>query len=159
MKIVGRINNSLVAISGLFLAVSVTFCTINALGRYLFNFYFPWADEFNIFLIVFLVFLTQPWLETRDDQLKIGVLDNMVKNGTVLRVIYVIRGIVTMAIFGVLVRYGVHVVENTYASKVVTYMLQIPRYTLYAATTAIFCWIILVWLAIIFLNKGAKLDP
>src|SRR5690606_33098602 len=105
MKIVGRINNSLVAISGLFLAVSVTFCTINALGRYLFNFYFPWADKFNIFLIVFLVFLTQPWLETRDDQLKIGVLDNMVKNGTVLRVIYVIRGIVTMAIFGVLVRY------------------------------------------------------
>ncbi|HEY8529359.1 MAG TPA: TRAP transporter small permease subunit [Paenibacillaceae bacterium] len=158
MKIVGRINNSLVAISGLFLAVSVTFCTINALGRYLFNFYFPWADEFNIFLIVFLVFLTQPWLETRDDQLKIGVLDNMVKNGTVLRVIYVIRGIVTMAIFGVLVRYGVFVVENTYASKVVTYMLQIPRYTLYAATTAIFCWIILVWLAMIFLNKGAKLD-
>ena len=159
MKIVGRINNSLVAISGLFLAVSVTLCTINTLGRYLFNFYFPWADEFNIFLIVFLVFLTQPWLETRDDQLKIGVLDNMVKNGTVLRVIYVIRGIVTMAIFGVLVRYGVFVVENTYASKVVTYMLQIPRYTLYAATTAIFCWIILVWLAMIFLNKGAKLDP
>ena len=69
------------------------------------------------FLIVFLVFLTQPWLETRDDQLKIGVLDNMVKNGTVPRVIYVIRGIVTVAIFGVLVRYGVFVVENTYASK------------------------------------------
>ena len=49
MKIVGRINNSLVAISGLFLAVSVTLCTINTLGRYLFNFYFTWADEFNIF--------------------------------------------------------------------------------------------------------------
>jgi len=159
MKIVDRINSSLVSVSALFLAVSVTFSTLNALGRYFFNFHYPWADEFNSFLIVFAVFLTQGWLERRDDQLTIGVLENVVKNRLVLRAVFVLRGIVTMAIFGIFVRYGIFMVENAYASQVVTFMLQIPRYILYAITTAIFCWIIVVWLSMILSNKGAKLEP
>jgi TRAP-type C4-dicarboxylate transport system permease small subunit len=108
--------------------------------------------------VVILVFLVQPWLEAADEQLTIGILGSRLKNEALKKVIFIVRGIITVVIFYYLVQFGIYVAEKAYVNKTVTYVLQFPRYILYAITTGIFGLVILEWLAVIFVNKGEKIS-
>ena len=157
-RIIRKINLATGTVAGVFLGISVFFATINAFVRYGLGSSFPWAEEFCTYLVVILVFLVQPWLEAADEQLTIGILGSRLKNEALKKVIFIVRGIITVVIFYYLVQFGIYVAEKAYVNKTVTYVLQFPRYILYAITTGIFGLVIVEWLAVIFLNKGEKIS-
>lgn len=158
MELIRKVNAVIGTVAGVFLGISVFFATINAFVRYGLGSSFPWAEEFCTYLVVILVFLVQPWLESTDEQLSIGILNSKLKNEKVRKAIFVFRGIITVIIFYFLVKFGIYVIEKAYISKTVTYVLQIPRYILYAITTCIFGLVIVEWLAVILFNKGEKIS-
>lgn len=158
MKVINKLNVLLFILSGCFIGISTFVASINGILRYSINFNFPWAEELCTYLVVIMVFMMQPYLETRDEQLCIGFLSAKLKNPLVKKAIFIFRGLITIFILGLLVKYGIAVVERTYETKAVTYMLQIPRYLLYAITTGSFILVILGWLGVILLNKGEKVS-
>lgn len=140
---------------GCVLAASVLAC-INVFSRKCFNHSFSWAEELCTYVCTLVVFLVFAWLETEDQQLCIDLITSTVKNKTVLLVLYVLRGLVTLVVTALLIKYGIDATATAFQLGTCTYVLKIPRFAMYCVVVFGYICVMLGWLSVIFLNKGRK---
>ncbi len=160
-KIVGvlkRLYNALGMFGGFMLAVSTFLAALNAILRYGFKAGMPWSEEVCTYLCILLTFLAISWLETEDRHLSIDIFNTTVKSEVVKKIIYIVRGIITLGIFAILIKSGFGTIKSTFQTQAVTYVLQIPRYILYTIVVGSYALFIIGWLAILFCNRGSKFE-
>jgi len=150
------IYNAMAKISGFAMLGAAIFACINVFCRYLLNHSFNWAEELCTYVIVLCVFFTFAWLETEDQQLCIDIVTASVKNKKTLLVLYILRGIVTLAIISILIYYGWSSMITAQQLGTATYVLKIPRYIMYALVLIGYACVIIGWLSVLLLNKGRK---
>ncbi len=157
MKVIKKTNNALLLISALFIAFSTALATVNAFIRYFADFNLVWSEELATYLIVIAVFIAQPFLEHNNDQLRITFIDSLVENENIQKFFYIAQGVVTIFIMFLLVRYGIVTVKATYLAKAVTYILQFPRYILFAITTGAFVLVTISWISNLIFKREGKI--
>ncbi|MDR3296322.1 MAG: TRAP transporter small permease, partial [Clostridiales Family XIII bacterium] len=156
VKIVGKINEILFDIATALLAISCGLEVVNALSRKFFNMPIVWAEEISTYFVVMMLFLSLAYIERADKALCIGILMSKLKNGTAKKVFRIIRGAWTIAVMGILIRYGITLTQNMAASHVATNILRLPRVWFFSVMVVGFVIIITVWLVIIFARKGGQ---
>ena len=142
--------------SGAMILVAAIMACVNVICRKCFNTSLPWTEELCTYICTLVVFLTFAWLETEDQQLCIDLVTATVKNKTVLLALYVLRGIVTLVVTALLIRYGVASIATAFQLGTCTYVMKIPRYAMYCVVVFGYICVMLGWLSVIFLNKGRK---
>lgn len=145
-------------IAGFMVLTAALFACFNVICRKGFDYSFAWAEELCTYICTLVVFITFAWLETEDQQLCIDLVTSTVKNKTVLLVLYVLRGIVTMVITGILIRYGISAMLTAFNLGTVTYVLKLPRYIMYAVVNFGYICVMLGWVSVLLLNKGRKFE-
>ena len=150
------VYRTMARVAGALVLLAVILACVNVVSRYCFNHSFSWAEEFCTYLCTLVVFLVFAWLETEDQQLCIDLVTSTVKNKTVLLVLYILRGIVTLVITALLIRYGVTALVKAYDMGTVTYVMKLPRYIMYGVVIFGYVCVMLGWLSVLFLNKGRK---
>jgi len=157
MKVVKKVNEILIMISVVFLICSTVLTTINAILRKLFSQGFPWAEELATYLVVMMVFLGLSWLENYDKNLCIGIIDTFIGEKA-RKANRTLRGLVTIFIMVIMLRYGLVVMVNMYQSQMVTYALQVPKLYFFLTMIIGFFMIVVVWVALIVCKRGGKVD-
>jgi len=148
----------LIAISTLFLGISLVLYTINSLAR-LFKFGVPWIEEYCIYSVVFIVFLLQAKLEFRDEHLSIAFLAEKTKNNPIpRRILFTIRGIVSIAIYLILFREGLLVVQQNLSYGVVSPIISFPMGVYFTLINICFALVIIYWIVHIFTKKWTRDD-
>ena len=137
----------------IFYSIATVLTSINAISRYVFSYVIFGSEELCAYSILLVAFLMFPIIEAKNGHLRIDILDSMSKNEKFKRIVYVIRGIITMGICGTLVFYGwrVTMVANKYKSASQT--LKLPKDILFGITTLCFVFAIIGWLVILIFNK------
>jgi len=130
---------------------------INAFSIKAFSFGFVWSEELCTYCIVIGVFLALPFLEVHDNQLSIGLLNSIIKSKKALKAIFLLRGLVIIAISCIVGIYGVSAAMAAVRAHTETYVLRWPKSILYFIGVAGFWLAIVSWITI-FLNKGDKLE-
>ena len=118
------VYRSIAKFAGFMILVAALFAVVNFVGRYFFDHTFAWAEEGCTYACTLVVFLTFAYLETEDQQLCIDLVTSTVKNKTVLLVLYILRGIVTLFITGILIKYGFASMLSAHKLGTVTYVLH-----------------------------------
>ena len=148
--------NTMARIAGAMMLAAALFACLNVISRYCFSHSFAWAEELCTYICTLVVFLTFAWLETEDQQLCIDLITSTVKNQRVLLILYVFRGLVTLLITGLLIRYGVSATLTAFQLGTSTYVLKIPRFAMYCVVLFGYLCVMLGWLSVLFLNRGRK---
>ena len=143
-------------LAGAMMLCAAVFACLNAISRYCFNHSFSWAEELCTYVCTLIVFLTFAWLETEDQQLCIDLLTSTVKNQKVLLALHILRGLVTLVITGLLIKYGLSAAATAFRLGTSTYVLKIPRFAMYCVVLFGYICVMLGWLSVILLNKGRK---
>lgn len=150
------VYNTMAKIAGAMIALASLMACINVVSRYCFHHSFAWAEELCTYMCTLVVFLVFAWLETEDQQLCIDLVTSTVKNKTVLLVLYVLRGIVTLVITAILIRFGIAAILNAFNLGTVSFVLKLPRYIMYCVVVFGYVCVMLGWLSVLLLNKGRK---
>ncbi|MBQ9979922.1 MAG: TRAP transporter small permease subunit [Oscillospiraceae bacterium] len=159
-KTIWRFDSLLLNISSVFLFIATLLSVINALGRFVGLGGFPWSDEGCVILLIFMVFLTQPFLEGHENQLCIGILENAIKTDKGRRILQIVRGILIIVILGFLAYECWPVVARAFKYNYLTSVLRIPRFILYACIFVSFVLMVINWIiTVIFGNKEDKAAP
>lgn len=149
---------TLARLAGFMVLFAAFFACINVISRYGFKHSITWAEELCTYVCTLVVFLAFAYLETEDQQLCIDLVTSTVKNKTVLLVLYVLRGIVTLVITAILIRYGIASMLTAFNLGTVTYVLKIPRYAMYCVVIFGYICVMLGWLSVLLVNKGRKFE-
>jgi TRAP-type C4-dicarboxylate transport system permease small subunit len=149
-----RIFNAMGMAAGLLMGFATLLAAVNAICRYALNHSIVWAEELSTYICVLIVFVALAWMESEDRQLKIDIFNEKVKNEALKRAIFVLRGLVTLAIFALLIYSGFHTIVSTYNTHSVTYVLKIPRFILYIFVVFSYVFASIGWLGVLLLNKG-----
>ena len=152
------VYRTLARFAGFMVLFAALFAVVNFVGRYFFDHTFAWAEEMCTYVCTLVVFLTFAYLETEDQQLCIDLVTSTVKNKTVLLVLYILRGIVTMIITGILIKFGFASMLSAYTLGTVTYVLHLPRYIMYCVVLFGYVCVMLGWLSVLLVNKGRKFE-
>ena len=143
-------------IAGFIVLLASILACINVVSRYGFNHSLTWAEEACTYACTLSVFLVFAWLETEDQQLCIDLLTSSVKNEKVLLILHILRGVVTLVVTGLLIKYGLASAATAYSLGTVSYVLKIPRFVMYCMVIFGYICVMLGWLSVILLNKGRK---
>lgn len=153
-KILGGGIKGLTGISAAFLAVSVVLSTYNAIARSFFSTSYPWIEELSCYLAALMMFLMLPCMEFNDEQLSISFLDEKFGNHQVARqILFYIRGVVTIALNGVLIRAGYRVVVRNLQLRSASPVLKLPYGRLYTVVLAALILLIVYWVFHFFINE------
>ena len=145
---------ALTGISSLFIAVSAALSTYNALTRSFFAFSSPWIEELSCYLCALTMFLMAPRLEYLDEQLSISFLDEKLKSRPAWRrLIFYIRGVVTVCLYATLLRAGCNVVVRNLAIGSKSPVLQMPYGQLYMIVMLALILVIAYWAFHFFINR------
>jgi TRAP-type C4-dicarboxylate transport system permease small subunit len=104
-----KTNVALCYLAAVILLLSTVLSVYNTIGRVMFMASFSWIEELCCYSAGFIMFIMCPFLEFNDRQLSIAFLEERFKNtGNLLgrKIIFYIRGIVTVFIFSLLARAG-----------------------------------------------------
>ena len=156
IQIQKSLYNTMARIAGAMMLVAALLACFNFVSRYFFSHSFSWAEELCTYICTLVVFLTFAWLETEDQQLCIDLVTSTVKNQKVLLVLYILRGIVTLVITALLIRYGISATLTAFQLGTSTYVLKIPRFAMYCVVIFGYICVMLGWLSVLLLNKGRK---
>ena len=152
------VYRTLARVAGFMILLAAFFACVNSVSRYFFDHSFSWAEELCTYICTLVVFLTFAYLETEDQQLCIDLLTSTVKNKTALLVLYILRGIVTLVVTAILIRFGFSSMLSAYKLGTVTYVLHLPRYIMYCVVLFGYVCVMLGWLSVLLFNKGRKFE-
>ena len=155
---VKKLMDVLFAVAAILYGAGTVLAVGNAVCRKFLDIGIAWGDELTTYLIVVAFFLTIPYLELHNGSLCIGLLDNLIKNKTVARILYVIRGLLVVSLSIIIVRYGLVAIDSAIASDLRTFSLRWPKAIFYAISVAGFALSVVSWITIILLNKGEKME-
>ncbi|MBQ5952349.1 MAG: TRAP transporter small permease [Lachnospiraceae bacterium] len=157
-KIVAAINRVFMSIAMVLLAFSAVLTVVNAIMRKLPGVGgFAWSEELSTYSVILMLFFGLAFLEQHNQHLCIDVLLSKVKNKTAVRVIHLVRGLVTLVVMGTLVYHGIPLIRSQIRSNITTYLLHMPRAIFFGAMLGGFVLVVLVWIVII-LRKGDFFD-
>lgn len=148
-----KCNTALIYTGAVMIMVSVILATINAILRKFFNSSLSWAEELCMYCVVIGFFLSIPYLELKNKQLSVDVIHSIIRNKTAHKIMYLIYGLVEIALFIILIRFGIVSTQAAIVSGVTTNYLHIPKFWLYIVVIATFFFSLLSWFAIL-MNKG-----
>jgi TRAP-type C4-dicarboxylate transport system permease small subunit len=124
-------------LSAVFLGTSAIVYAYNSVLRYVFKSAMPWPEEYCTYIVVLMLFLLQCRLEFYDEELAIGVLDNLTERYPVLkRVLFYFRCALTLVLFGILLNVCIAVTKTNFSYGVLSPVLRIPM-GLYFLMTAV----------------------
>ena len=153
-KMLGGGVKGLAGISAVFLSVCVVLSTFNAISRSFLSSSYPWIEELSCYLASLIMFLMMPCLEWRDEQLSISFLDEKFKGNEIARqILFYIRGIVTVALNGVLIQAGYKVVVRNLQIGSASPVMKFPYGRLYTIVLAALILVIFYWIFHFFINE------
>jgi TRAP-type C4-dicarboxylate transport system permease small subunit len=151
------ITGGVFTVAAVLLGFSAALAFFNAVGRGFFSFNFSGSEELSTYAVVIAVFFAIPYLELHDEQLSVNILSMVIKNKTVLKIMFFLRAVLTLLILFILVKYGIAAAQSAFVAGTETYALRWPKYLFFSVAVAGAAMGILSWLTIIFFNKGEKL--
>lgn len=102
---------------------------------------------------VIIMYLMQPRLEYEDQQLSIAILDEKLKNNPIARrIIFYIRGGVTLFIYILLIKAGFDVVRVNAGTQSATPIMHLPYAVLYSIVIVLMILVIVYWVFHFFLK-------
>ena len=157
LKIITKIDDILFIAATAFLAAGCGLAVINAFFRKVFNMGLPWAEELSLYMVVMMLFLAMPYLEQIDRHLCIGILMSKLKTEKSKNFFRIVRSVWTIAVMGILFRFGITLAKAMVASHVATNILRWPRLPFFSALLIGFIMIIAVYICIIIVKKGGQI--
>ncbi len=152
-KLLDKLLTIVFVISGCLLGLAAILYTFNSITR-LFKHGVPWIEEYCIYTVVLMVFLMQARLEIRDQQLSISFLTDQVNNRPVARrILFTIRGIVTIFVYAVLFQVGTAVIQQNLSFGVVSPIIDFPMGIYFAAIDISLALVIVYWIIYLFTKK------
>lgn len=143
----------LTQISAVILLVCAILSAGNAISRYFFSVSSPFIEEFCTYGCVLLMFLMQPRLEYKDEQLSISVLDEKLAKFPAIRtVLFWFRGAVTLFIYFFIIRAGFEVIRMNVNNGASTPVMHFPYSILYGIVVAAMLLLVVYWIFHFFIN-------
>lgn len=134
-------------ISAVILAISTVLSAINVFLRYGFDSSLVWADELSIYIVILMVFLFQPYLEYKDDQLSISVItEHFANKPIVLKIMYFIRMLITFVLYIVLIRSGFALISQNLMYQAATPVMRFPLWILSLIVTIGLILVLVYWI-------------
>ena len=152
---VSKVTGFLFTISSILLGGVTLLTFINSVLRRFFSTSLVWSEELSTYCIVLALFLSLASLELRDEQLCIGIMNNIIKNKIVLKCLFILRGVVTAAICFLVGMHGLTAAQAAARAQLQTFILRWPLAALYYITVGAFWLAVVSWITI-FINKGEK---
>ena len=150
------ISGGLLGLSGIsatILFVATVLAAYNSIARVFLNKGFTWIEELACYAAGFIMFLMLPVLEYKDQQLSIAFLDEKLKKYPKGRkLIFYVRGAVTIFIFALLVRSGLNVFLRNYSIGAKSPIMEFPYGTLYLILWICVILVIVLWIFHFFLK-------
>lgn len=153
IRCIDGVNNVLAYIASFMLLASTLIVVVDAALRFVGFGGLTWAAEASNILVILMVYLMMPYMEFNDKQLSVGILTSLVKNKVALKIITLIRGLVTLALSGVLVVNFIKLCKKAIKYHYVTTVIELPRIYLFGIITACLILVVLSWLGVIFLKR------
>lgn len=125
------------------LALITGFGFINVLLRYVFAKPISWNEEMSVLGLAWMVYLSQGFLETDNDQLRMTALYR-VMGGKIRHIVNGLRSALTIGVSGYLLYAGVKLTYRNYSMQTVTQSLGIPLWIAFLSVPVAFACIILV---------------
>ena len=153
-------------IAAAILLVSTCLAAYNTIGRVAFTTSLAWIEELCCYSAGFIMFLMMPFLEYNDRQLSIAFLDERFKaTGNVIgrKILFYIRGVVTIFAFCLLARSGYSTFMRNYMYGSKSPTLEFPYGALYFILFVCVILVIVFWVFHFFLKEwkqegGGKIE-
>ena len=158
LRITRGVDNVLLLISSILLIVATFLSVINALLRAFGIGGFTWSDELTVMLLIFMVFLSQPFLEYNEKQLSVSILTSSLKTPGARKAFHVIRGIFIIGIIGYLIPFSYQVMAKAAKMNYKTTVLKWPRYILYSVIVVSFVLIVVNWIISLLCKKDEEVQ-
>ena len=136
---------------------STILVTVNVITRYIFKVTIFGNEELSSLVMLLMAFIAFPVVEARNQHLRVDVIDAVCKNDTFLKVVYIIRGIISLGVFGIISYYGIKVTNTAIKYSSGTQTLHIPKSIVFSVVVASFILAMVVWLVIFIFNKRRPL--
>ena len=157
-SVISKIMDVLFTISAVLLGASTLMTFVNSICRKILRFSFPWSEELSTYGIVISIFFTLPYLELRDEQLCINLFSSIVKKEVVLKIIFILRGLLVLTLCYFAGRYGIAAAQAAVRTNVETFVLHWPKAIFYYIAAGGFCLVLVSWITILLFNKGDKVN-
>ena len=152
-KAISRALLGLSGISATLLFIATVLSAYNSFARVVLNTGVTWIEELACYVAGFIMFIMLPVLEYNDQQLSIAFLDEKLKKYPLGRkIIFWIRGIVTIVLYAILVRAGVGVFQRNFDIGAKSPILEFSYGTLYLILWICLVLVIVAWLFHFFLK-------
>jgi TRAP-type C4-dicarboxylate transport system permease small subunit len=145
---------SMIAAVVLFISTALT--GYNTFARVLFTSSLAWIEELSCYFAGFIMFIMLPCLEYNDKHLSISFLDERFKAKGKLtgrKILFYIRGAVTVFIFLILATSGFHTFMRNYAINAKSPTLMFPYGTLYLILFVCVVLTLVLWVFHFFLKQ------
>lgn len=143
----------IIGLSVCLLAVGAVLYAINSILRTM-SLNVAWIEEYSIYSLVLVVFLMQSKLEFRDEQLSISILADKVKNKPIpRRIIFSIKGVITIAVYAVLFQTGLTVIKQNLFYGVVSPILAFPMGLYFVLVNICLALVVIYWIIHIFTKR------
>ena len=158
------VNRAFFLVAIFFLSASTIVATFNAIVRKFFPGIagFTWAEELATYCCVLMLFIGSAYLELTNKHLMIVVLGALIRNEKIRAIVdhitRVLRGFVTIFLLGIVIRYGIIVLGNMYASNMTTFAMRVPKLYFFIPMLAGFIMTVIVWIAILIFKKGKEVE-
>lgn len=157
-KFLVNLSRLLYLFSLILLCLYTTIAFINVIARYVFFKPYAWTEEITTFFFVLGVYLCQVNLEASNKQLSISFVAAKIKNKALLNILYVLKQVFIAAIFLLLIKEAIPVIERNYLFDTSTVILRIPMWPLYTVVAFIMLFVVFInmeKLLALFLRKGS----
>ncbi|MBQ9031376.1 MAG: TRAP transporter small permease [Parasporobacterium sp.] len=158
LRVTRGVDDILLLISSILLILATVLSVINAILRAVGLGGFTWSDELTVILLIFMVFLSQPFLEYNEKQLSVSILTSSLKTPRARKVFHVIRGIFIIGIIGFLIPYSYQITARAAKMNYLTTVLKWPRFILYAVIVVSFGLIVINWIISLFFKKTGDIE-
>jgi len=142
------------------LLLSATFLSAyNVAGRVLFSASLTWIEEFSCYAAGFIMFFMMPYLEYNDRHLSIAFLEESFKaKGNLVgrKIIFYIRGAITVFAFCILARAGYHTFTRNFAIDAKSPTMELPYGILYLILFVCIILVLFVWAFHFFLKDWSQ---
>lgn len=158
-KITEKALNAVIALSAVMLASSMLIYAYNCFMRYAVRAPMSWPEEYCTYIVVLMVFFMQCRLEFKDESLCIGLLDNMMEKNPVLeRLLFYLRGVISLIVFGILLNVGVSVAKQNFFYGSISPVLKFSMGMYFALVDVCLALVMVFWVVNIITRRFGKTE-
>jgi len=154
------VNKVMFTISALLLTISTFVTFVNVIVRKFFIGMggLTWAEELASYCCVLMLFIGVSYLELTNQHLSIGIVSSLVKNEKASKIVdqalRIFRGVLTLVLLSIVLRYGWIVLQNMYNTQMLTYAMLLPKLYFFIPMLAGFAMTVVIWVAILIFYRG-----